>query len=35
VCPSSVVAAYSLGQQLILATWDIAFGLLVLGSAIG
>ncbi len=32
---SSVVAAYSLGQQLILATWDIAFGLLVLWSAIG
>jgi len=32
---SSVVAAYSLGQQLILAAWDIAFGLLVLWSAIG
>jgi uncharacterized membrane protein YbhN (UPF0104 family) len=32
---SSVAAAYSLGQQLILATWDIAFGLLVLCSAIG
>jgi uncharacterized membrane protein YbhN (UPF0104 family) len=33
--PSSVVAAYSLGQQLILAAWDIAFGVLVLWSAIG
>jgi uncharacterized membrane protein YbhN (UPF0104 family) len=32
---SSVVAAYSLGQQLILAAWDIALGLLVLWSAIG
>jgi uncharacterized membrane protein YbhN (UPF0104 family) len=32
---SSAVAAYSLGQQLILAAWDIAFGLLVLWSAIG
>ena len=32
---SSVVAAYSLGQQLILAAWDIAFGLLVLWLAIG
>ena len=32
---SSVVAAYSLGQQLILAAWDIALGLLLLWSAIG
>jgi uncharacterized membrane protein YbhN (UPF0104 family) len=32
---STVVAAYSLGQQLILAAWDIAFGVLVLWSAIG
>ena len=32
---SSVVAAYSLGQQLILAAWDVAFGVLVLWSAIG
>ena len=32
---SSVVAAYSLGQQLILAAWDVAFGTLVLWSAIG
>jgi uncharacterized membrane protein YbhN (UPF0104 family) len=32
---SSVVAAYSLGQQLILAVWDVALGLLVLWSAIG
>ena len=32
---SSVVAAYSLGQQLILAVWDVAFGVLVLWSAIG
>jgi uncharacterized membrane protein YbhN (UPF0104 family) len=32
---SSVVAAFSLGQQLILAAWDIALGLLVLWSAIG
>ena len=33
--PSSVVAAFSLGQQLILAAWDVAFGLLVLWSTIG
>jgi uncharacterized membrane protein YbhN (UPF0104 family) len=32
---SSVVAAYSLGQQLILAAWDVAFGVLLLWSAIG
>jgi uncharacterized membrane protein YbhN (UPF0104 family) len=32
---TSVVAAYSLGQQLILAAWDIALGLLLLWSAIG
>lgn len=32
---SSVVAAYSLGQQLILAAWDIGLGLLLLWSAIG
>jgi uncharacterized membrane protein YbhN (UPF0104 family) len=32
---SSVVAAFSLGQQLILAAWDVAFGMLVLWSAIG
>jgi uncharacterized membrane protein YbhN (UPF0104 family) len=32
---SSVVAAYSLGQQLILAAWDIALGVLLLWSAIG
>ncbi len=32
---TSVVAAYSLGQQLILAAWDVALGLLVLWSAIG
>ena len=32
---SSVIAAYSLGQQLILAAWDIAFGLLVLWLAVG
>jgi len=32
---SSAVAAYSLGQQLILAAWDVAFGVLVLWSAIG
>jgi uncharacterized membrane protein YbhN (UPF0104 family) len=32
---SSMVAAYSLGQQLILAVWDVAFGVLVLWSAIG
>ena len=32
---SSVIAAYSLGQQLILAVWDMAFGLVVLWSAIG
>jgi uncharacterized membrane protein YbhN (UPF0104 family) len=33
--PSSVVAAFSFGQQLILAAWDIAFGLLLLWSTIG
>jgi uncharacterized membrane protein YbhN (UPF0104 family) len=32
---SSVVAAFSLGQQLILAVWDIALGLIVLSSAVG
>ena len=32
---SSVVAAYSLGQQLILAAWDITLGLLLLWTAIG
>jgi uncharacterized membrane protein YbhN (UPF0104 family) len=32
---SSVVAAYSLGQQFILAVWDVALGLLLLWSAIG
>ncbi len=32
---SSVVAAYSLGQQLILAVWDIALGVLLLWLAIG
>lgn len=32
---SSVVAAFSLGQQLILAAWDVAFGMLMLWSAIG
>jgi uncharacterized membrane protein YbhN (UPF0104 family) len=32
---SSVVAAFSLGQQLILAVWDVAFGLVVLSSAVG
>lgn len=33
--PSSVVAAYSLGQQLILAVWDMALGVLLLWLAIG
>lgn len=32
---AAVVAAHSLGQQLILAAWDIASGLPVLWSAIG
>ena len=32
---SSVVAAYSLGQQLILAAWDVGLGLLLLWSSIG
>lgn len=32
---SSVVAAFSLGQQLILAAWDVALGAIVLWSAVG
>jgi uncharacterized membrane protein YbhN (UPF0104 family) len=32
---SGAVTAFSLGQQLILAAWDIVFGLVVLWSAIG
>jgi uncharacterized membrane protein YbhN (UPF0104 family) len=32
---SGAVTAFSLGQQLILAAWDIVFGLIVLWSAIG
>jgi uncharacterized membrane protein YbhN (UPF0104 family) len=32
---ASAVAAFSLGQQLILAAWDVAFGLILLWSAIG
>jgi uncharacterized membrane protein YbhN (UPF0104 family) len=32
---TSVVAAYSLGQQLLLAVWDIALGVLLLWLAIG
>jgi uncharacterized membrane protein YbhN (UPF0104 family) len=32
---SGAVTAFSLGQQLILAAWDIAFGLVVLWAAIG
>jgi uncharacterized membrane protein YbhN (UPF0104 family) len=32
---AGAVTAFSLGQQLILAAWDIAFGLVVLWSAIG
>jgi uncharacterized membrane protein YbhN (UPF0104 family) len=35
VAPSSAVAAFSLGQQLILAAWDIMFGTLALASIIG
>jgi uncharacterized membrane protein YbhN (UPF0104 family) len=35
VAPSSVVAAFSLGQQLILAAWDIVFGALALASIVG
>jgi uncharacterized membrane protein YbhN (UPF0104 family) len=35
VAPSSVVAAFSLGQQLILAAWDIVFGALALASIFG
>jgi uncharacterized membrane protein YbhN (UPF0104 family) len=35
VAPSSAVAAFSLGQQLILAAWDIVFGTLALASIIG
>jgi uncharacterized membrane protein YbhN (UPF0104 family) len=33
--PSSMVAAFSLGQQLILAVWDVALGLTVLATAVG
>lgn len=33
--PASTVTAYSLGQQLILAAWDVALGLLLLWSTIG
>ncbi len=32
---SGAVTAFSLGQQLILAAWDIVFGLIVLWAAIG
>jgi uncharacterized membrane protein YbhN (UPF0104 family) len=32
---SGAVTAFSLGQQLVLAAWDILFGLVVLWSAIG
>ncbi len=32
---SGAVTAFSLGQQLILAAWDVLFGLIVLWSAIG
>ncbi len=32
---AGAVTAFSLGQQLILAAWDIAFGLIVLWWAIG
>jgi len=35
VAPSSAVAAFSLGQQLILAAWDIVFGTLALASIFG
>jgi uncharacterized membrane protein YbhN (UPF0104 family) len=35
VAPSSAVAAFSLGQQLILAAWDIMFGALALASIVG
>jgi uncharacterized membrane protein YbhN (UPF0104 family) len=35
VAPSSAVAAFSLGQQLILAAWDIMFGTLALASIVG
>ena len=35
LAPSSAVAAFSLGQQLILAAWDIVFGALALASIFG
>jgi len=35
VAPSSAFAAFSLGQQLILAAWDIVFGTLALASIFG
>ncbi|HET8805269.1 MAG TPA: lysylphosphatidylglycerol synthase domain-containing protein [Gaiellales bacterium] len=35
VAPSSAIAAFSLGQQLILAAWDIVFGALALASIFG
>jgi uncharacterized membrane protein YbhN (UPF0104 family) len=34
VAPSSAVAAFSLGQQLILTAWDIMFGALALASIV-
>jgi uncharacterized membrane protein YbhN (UPF0104 family) len=33
--PASVVTAYSLGQQLIIAAWDVALGLVLLGFTMG
>ena len=33
--PASTVTAYSLGQQLIIAAWDVALGLLLLWATIG
>jgi uncharacterized membrane protein YbhN (UPF0104 family) len=33
--PSNVIAAYSLGQQVIISAWDLTLGLLLLWWAIG